>query len=306
MNVSVIMSTYKESESFLRLSIESILDQSYRDFEFIIVLDNPENILHKKIISEYMKKDKRIRFYENKINIGLTKSLNKAISYAKGEYIARMDADDISLKKRLELQYRYLTQYNYDLIGGITQMIDEDGTTIYSIKKIPTDLKKIKKVLKYGQCIAHPTWFGKREIFNELNGYREIPLCEDYDFTLRAVMKNYKISNLNETVLKYRMTSNSISRSNLYTQFLYMKYITKNYSNGKSTLISDAHQYVKENTSDKKAKNYLKANVIFNRMLVKLEQKKLISFFKDGIQLLFTSKAYLNKVYRFIMLAIYS
>ena len=99
-------------------------------------------------------------------------------------------------------------------------MIDEDGNTIYSIKKVPTDFKKIKKCIKYNQVISHPTWFGKKEVFDKLNGYRNMPLCEDYDFTLRAILQGFKISNVNECVLKYRMTKDSISRSNLFEQYL--------------------------------------------------------------------------------------
>ena len=113
-----------------------------------------------------------------------------------------MDADDVSTYNRLEIQKKYLEKNEYDLIGGISQMIDESGKSIYSIKKVPTDMNKIKKALRYNQIISHPTWFGKKEVFDKLNGYRNMPLCEDYDFTLRAVLKGFKISNINELVLK--------------------------------------------------------------------------------------------------------
>lgn len=304
--ISVIMATYKEPEVQLRKSIESILHQSYTDFEYIIVLDNPENQLHIDIINEYMKEDGRIRFFINEKNMGLTKSLNRGLSEAKGEFIARMDADDISLPTRFESQIDYLVNNQFDLIGGITQMIDENENPIYSIKKIPSDFNKIKKILKYGQCIAHPTWLGKKEVFSSLKGYRNIPLCEDYDFTLRAVLNGFKISNINETVLKYRMTKNSLSRRNLYEQYLYMTYITKAYSQGKIAEIEGAIQFVNNNNDSKKSQRYLKANVVFNRMLTEIENKQIFAFIKDGFCLLFSSKAYLNKIYRFLMLSMYS
>ena len=76
--------------------------------------------------------------------MGLTASLNKGLGLAKGKYICRMDADDISINKRIENQKRYLEENNYDLIGGISQMIDENGKSIYSIKKVPTNMDKIK------------------------------------------------------------------------------------------------------------------------------------------------------------------
>ena len=304
--ISIIMSTYKEEENLLRESIESILNQTYKDFEFIIILDHPENDLHKRIIEKYSKIDNRIRFFVNEKNIGLTGSLNRGLSLAKGEYIARMDADDISLPYRLERQLEYIKKNQYDLIGGITQMIDEDGNSIYSIQKVPTDFNKIKKALRYGQCIAHPTWLGRKEVFDYLNGYRNIPLCEDFDFTLRVVLNGFKISNLNETVLKYRMTKNSISRNNLYDQYLYMKYITNEYSNGNIASVENAKEYVKNHLNKKNAEKYLEANVIFNRMLQEMTDKKIIGFTIDGFKLLFTSKYYLDKIYRFAMLSLNS
>lgn len=304
--ISVIMSTYKEDERLLRESIESILNQTYRDFEYIIILDYPDNDVHKSVIEEYALKDDRIHFYINEKNMGLTDSLNRGLSLCHGEYIARMDADDISLPDRLERQMEYLEKNHYDLIGGITEMINENGTLLYSIKSVPTDPKKINKALRYSQCIAHPTWLGRKEVFEKNAGYRHMPLCEDYDFTLRAVLNGFVISNLNEPVLKYRMTSNSISRSNLFEQYLYMSYITNEYKNKRVASVDKAYAYVQQHLNEKDSDKYLKANVIFNRMLQEMSDKQILSFIKDGFCLLFSSKYYLNKIYRFVMLSLNS
>ena len=304
--ISVIMSTYKEDEKLLRESIESILNQTYKDFEYIIILDYPDNDVHKSVIEEYALKDDRIHFYINEKNMGLTDSLNRGLSLCHGEYIARMDADDISLPDRLERQMKYLEKNHYDLIGGITEMINENGTLLYSIKSVPTDPKKINKALRYSQCIAHPTWLGRKEVFEKNAGYRHMPLCEDYDFTLRAVLNGFVISNLNEAVLKYRMTSNSISRSNLFEQYLYMSYITNEYKNNCIASVDKAYAYVQQHLNEKDSNKYLKANVIFNRMLQEMSDKQILSFIKDGFCLLFSSKYYLNKIFRFIMLSICS
>lgn len=304
--ISVIMSTYKEDERLLRESIESILNQTYKDFEYIIILDYPDNDVHKSVIEEYALKDDRIHFYVNEKNMGLTDSLNRGLSLCHGEYIARMDADDISLPDRLERQMKYLEKNHYDLIGGITEMINENGSLLYSIKSVPADPKKIDKALRYSQCIAHPTWLGRKEVFEKNAGYRHMPLCEDYDFTLRAVLNGFVISNLNEPVLKYRMTSNSISRSNLFEQYLYMSYITNEYKNNRIASVDKAYAYVQQHLNEKDSNKYLKANVIFNRMLQKMSDKQILSFIKDGFCLLFSSKYYLNKIFRFIMLSICS
>lgn len=298
---SVIMATYKESIECLKQSIESIINQTYNDFEFIIILDNPDNKEHIAFINDYVCKDERIKFYINDKNMGLTNTLNRGLKLAEGKYVCRMDADDISELYRMEHQKKYLEENDFDLIGGISQMIDEDGNTIYSIKKVPTDFKKIKKCIKYNQVISHPTWFGKKEVFDKLNGYRNMPLCEDYDFTLRAILQGFKISNVNECVLKYRMTKDSISRSNLFEQYLFARYITKQYSEGKVSEVEEAKAYVKKNLSDKNAKRYLKGNERFNNALNNLEEKQYIQFIANGIALLFTSKYYLDKIFRFVM-----
>ena len=298
---SVIMATYKESIECLKQSIESIINQTYNDFEFIIILDNPDNKEHIAFINDYVCKDERIKFYINDKNMGLTNTLNRGLKLAEGKYICRMDADDISELYRMEHQKKYLEENDFDLIGWISQMIDEDGNTIYSIKKVPTNFKKIKKCIKYNQVISHPTWFGKKEVFDKLNGYRNMPLCEDYDFTLRAILQGFKISNVNECVLKYRMTKDSISRSNLFEQYLFARYITKQYSEGKVSEVEEAKAYVKKNLSDKNAKRYLKGNERFNNALNNLEEKQYIQFIANGIALLFTSKYYLDKIFRFVM-----
>ena len=295
------MATYKESIECLKQSIESIINQTYNDFEFIIILDNPDNKEHIAFINDYACKDERIKFYINDKNMGLTNTLNRGLKLAEGKYICRMDADDISELYRMEHQKKYLEENDFDLIGGISQMIDEDGNTIYSIKKVPTNFKKIKKCIKYNQVISHPTWFGKKEVFDKLNGYRNMPLCEDYDFTLRAILQGFKISNVNECVLKYRMTKDSISRSNLFEQYLFARYITKQYSEGKVSEVEEAKAYVKKNLSDKNAKRYLKGNERFNNALNNLEEKQYIQFIANGIALLFTSKYYLDKIFRFVM-----
>ena len=304
--ISVLMATYKERKEHLSIAIESILNQTFKDFEFIIILDNPENLEHIDLIKEYQRKDDRIKFYINEKNMGLPKTLNKGIQLASGQYLCRMDADDMSESNRLENQLDYLCSNGYDLIGGLSTMIDEDGNIIYKIKSVPTDFNKIKKALKYNQVISHPTWFGKIEVFKSLNGYRLIPLCEDYDFTLRAVLKGYKVSNLNINVLNYRMTKNSVSRSNLYEQYLYMRYITNQYSDGKVADLSLAGQYVNQHKNKRKSNAYLRSNMYFNEMLNKLELKQYGKCCILGIKLIFSSKDYLKKIYRLLRVSMYS
>ena len=106
--VSVVMSVFSEPRNWLKKAINSILDQTFSDFEFIIINDNPIRKENYLFLKEIQQKDSRIIIIENKENIGLTKSLNKGLSVARGTYIARMDADDISFPTRLEKQYLFM------------------------------------------------------------------------------------------------------------------------------------------------------------------------------------------------------
>ncbi len=301
----MVMSTYKEPEGLLRQAVESILGQTYKDFEFVIILDCPDNELHKGVIRDYQKKDDRIKFYINEKNMGLAASLNKGIEKSTGTYICRMDADDISLPRRLELQKKYLEEKKADLIGGLTQVIDETGELLYSIHHIPEQHDEILKALRYNQVLPHPTWFGRRRVFETLKGYRQIPLCEDSDFTLRAALHGFRLSNLNETVLQYRMSNKSISRDHLFEQYLYLRYITSQYRKGKVTDVEAAKTYVASKNKTSVARRYGRANARFNALLKDLEEKKILSFFIDGVCFTFTSGYYLDKVYRLARVSLY-
>src|SRR5690349_21132656 len=108
--ISVIMPVYN-SAKFLRLAVESILDQTFKDFEFLIINDGSTDE-SEAILLEHAARDPRIVYIKNETNIGLIASLNKALSLAKGKYIARMDGDDVSLPERLAKQVSYLEENN--------------------------------------------------------------------------------------------------------------------------------------------------------------------------------------------------
>ena len=225
--ISVIMSAYNEKESELRKSINSIINQTYRDLEIIIVDDNPNNAELKKILDSLT--DERIKLVYNERNLGLVNSLNRALKVAAGEYIARMDADDISFPDRLEKQLKYLQEKQLDLVGGWLVLID-DSEEDREIRKyeFPSSVEGINATIRFGSPIPHPTWLGKREVFDTLKGYRNVRYCEDYDFVLRAVHHGFKLGNVPDYVLRYRIRSTSITNSNRNKQLLLSRYIGKN------------------------------------------------------------------------------
>lgn len=222
--ISVIMSVYNESIDEIQKSVNSILNQSYSNIEFIIVIDNPDNTKLEKYL--YSLNDPRIRIIKNEKNIGLVKSLNKAIALAKGNYLARMDADDISAVDRLKYQKDFLDKKKLDLVGGNIDLIDENDNLI-SKNHFPSQQFWIQIFLKWGNCIPHPTWLLRKEVYRTLNGYREVPRCEDYDFVCRTLQQNFKIGNVDKFILKYRIRSNSISNSNRSAQYILRRFISK-------------------------------------------------------------------------------
>lgn len=208
--ISVIMSVYN-AEKYVAKAIDSILNQTFEDFEFIVINDaSKDNSLN--IICRYIKKDNRILLINNKTNIGLTKSLNKGLKIAKGKYIARMDADDISLPNRFQKQFTYLED-NADifLLGSSCFFIDEKGVKIGS-QKCLNNFEDIKKRLKKSNCIIHPSVMFRNDKKTE---YREkMWYVEDYDLYLNLLTKNKKLVNLQDMLILYRITSNSITKIN--------------------------------------------------------------------------------------------
>jgi len=282
--VSVIMSVYNEKEKWLRESVESILNQSYKNIEFIIILDNPDNKKLDVVIENYCKNDTRIRYFKNEKNMGLVKSLNKALSKARGAFIARMDADDISLPDRFEKQMDYLNKHpDIDFMGARCINIDEDGLELYRDAIIPEDMKLIKSCLLNVDFINHPTWFFRKECADKNKGYREITCAEDYDFLLRLITNGFKIANTNEFLVKYRIRKSGISKSNSLQQLLYSKHVVKMYNDRlKYGVEKESVEYLKNIKIDvdeenkyslaleglTKSKNYKKKNEVYRVYLI--------------------------------------
>ena len=189
--VSILMSTYNETPKELDESINSILHQTYSNFEFLIINDNPNNCELEETLKTYV--DSRIRIIRNEKNLGLVKSLNAGLKLCEGQYVARMDADDISRQSRIQDELLYLKKNHLDMIGSYIETIDEHGETIKSLMRFPEKHNQIAKFMRWGSCSCHPTWFLKREVCLKLHGYRKTPHCEDYDFMLRAINNGSKI-----------------------------------------------------------------------------------------------------------------
>lgn len=219
--ISVLMSVYNETIDLLNESIISIKNQSDPNWELIIINDNPNNKELAGFLAKIAENDRRINVITNEHNSGLVKSLNTAIGEAHGEYIARMDADDVANPDRFEKQMTFLETHNLDFVFSNVQSIDESGL-ILKEKVLPNqdliDINKIKKIMSFTDLAFHPTWFMKRNVMVDLNGYRLINSAEDYDFVIRAIREGLHLGYQGEVLLKYRYRLNSISRNNILRQ----------------------------------------------------------------------------------------
>ncbi|MCR4694284.1 MAG: glycosyltransferase [Pseudobutyrivibrio sp.] len=210
--VSVIMGVYNQwDEGVLREAVDSILNQSYENIEFIIWDDGskPEAA---RIVKDLEKLDKRILVMRREENMGLAASLNECILVAKGKYIARMDADDISAKTRIERQVDFLeNNLEYAWCGTNTELFDETG--VWGQRPYP-EVPTAKDYYKFSPY-AHPSVVFRAEVFDAGRGYLatdETLRCEDYEIFMHLVQRGLQGYNLQENLFKYRETKDSYGK----------------------------------------------------------------------------------------------
>lgn len=275
--VSVIIPVYNV-ERYVKEAIQSIQNQTYKNLEIIVVDDGSYDNTY-TIVEQLAKNDNRIKLYKNEKNLKIVKTLNRALSLANGEYIARMDGDDISSPDRIEKKVKFLKENeDIDLVGCQIDVVNEDSNFLYH-QEMPIDYRLCRKVVKYGSPVLH-IWVCKKQIYDILGGYREIDGVEDYDFLLRMISKSMKICNINKYLYKVRIregntaTTSGLRQNKLRDYALKLfkerKYIDKD--SFKFTKINDIYQsnkvkeflyilsmqYVYNYGKYKKNKNYFK------------------------------------------------
>lgn len=298
--VSVIMSTYKESLEWIELSLNSILNQTHSNIEFIIVVDDPSRDDLIALLKRHASEDKRIQVLVNERNRGLVYSLNRALKAVSSKYVLRMDADDISENDRIQRQLDYMEKYQLDLVGCQVVFIGEDGKVMFDTStSVHSNPKYVNKVLSFQNCIYHPTWLVKTELYNKLGGYRSINYCEDLDFLLRAKNIGARMSNLRVPLVNYRYNTNGISRTNKAKQRCITKYLCSHRNEielksetdinscvGDSAALADCEKYysISQKAIDAKANgNYPKLilECIKSIVLTKNGKRKFIETLKD-------------------------
>lgn len=205
--ISVILPVYN-AEKYLEESIDSILKQSYDHFELIIINDGSTDN-STSIIQKY--KDKRIRSEHLNKNSGLIHVLNFGLSLAKGEYVARMDADDICRPDRLAIQLQYIQKKNVDIVGSY--IIHKGGSG--KVVKFPHKNEDIKASMLFGNPMVHPAILFKRKLIDQhlFHYSTDWKHVEDYELWIR-LMKDHSFANVPEPLLYYRISDESVCFNN--------------------------------------------------------------------------------------------
>jgi glycosyltransferase involved in cell wall biosynthesis len=206
--VTVLMAVYN-GDRYLRETIESILAQTFQDFEFLIINDGSRDATREMILSY---DDPRIRLVDNDYNLGLTPSLNKGLKLAAGEFIARQDADDISEPERLAKQVAFLeTHSEVALLGTWYKEIDAQGNLIGN-GKLPCDCTQIRwDILFYCPFVHSAVMLRKSTVLEQIGFYDEAFIyAQDYDFWSR-IARSLPVANLSEYLMKLRINPSSMT-----------------------------------------------------------------------------------------------
>lgn len=229
------------SIKYLKESIESILNQSYADFEFIII-DDGSTDGSTDLLREYAIRDARIRLYIQE-NIGLTKSLNKGLSLARGEFIARMDSDDLAMPHRFNLQINEFKNHcDLVLVGSEVGLIDEGGIrfTTWGQTQDPVEIRR-KLLLGDGGVLIHPAVMFRSESARMIGGYDEnMPTAQDLDLYLRLTEKGLAM-NIPKVLLLWRQHSASVNHTKSHTWVAMRQYCI-----GKTIKRIGVERYLKE------------------------------------------------------------
>ena len=225
--ISVLMSVYNTPEKWLRNAIESILTQTFSDFEFVIVLDKPTDN-STEVVKEYAANDGRVIILENSENLGLTKNLNKGLAVARGKYIARMDSDDVAFKHRFEKQYQYMEAHPEVVALGTqvcTSLDPEHAMDKFPVSDWTPDQDVLKiRMLFHNVGLPHPTSMFRHDVMIQHGITYDERIKKSQDYKLWVDLMPYgEIGMLNEVLLMYRVHEGQIStnRKNQY-QYAHM------------------------------------------------------------------------------------
>jgi Predicted glycosyltransferases len=214
--ISILLPVYNENPDVLNLSFQSLLSQTFKDFECIVV-DDSNKVLTSDVCKFFCNLDSRFIYLKPPQRLGLAASLNLALKNASGEYLARFDSDDICVPDRFLYQFNFLNEHpDIDILGSGIKIIDKKGQVVGS-RSYPQRHESIEHKFIYTNAIAHPAVMAKRSVFLCVGGYDEsFKYAEDLELWLRLLNKGFKFHNLDQDLILYRQSGTSRSKSNWY------------------------------------------------------------------------------------------
>ncbi|HVP92270.1 MAG TPA: glycosyltransferase [Acidobacteriota bacterium] len=218
--VSVILPVFRAVPDYLEQSLQSILSQTYDEIELIVVLDKYDHNIDglSFAVLEKFKDDHRLQLVVNERRTGLASSLNAGIRFAKGEYIARMDSDDISLPVRIEEEFEVVRKRHFDLVGCWAKVIDELNRSMGYLSP-PCEWQAIRKYLLFHNPFLHSTILFRRKVIEVVGLYEpEYELSEDYEFYMRAFSAGFKGMNIPKYLHLLREHYSSMVRGSRWKQ----------------------------------------------------------------------------------------
>ncbi|ANZ59903.1 hypothetical protein AYR62_03000 [Secundilactobacillus paracollinoides] len=211
--ISVIMSVYNETISSINEAVNSILMQKFTDLEFIIVNDSPSRVDVQRYLKKLSLTDDRVILIKNNRNSGLVSSLNNGLKVARGRFIARMDADDVSCLHRLDVEMDIIRR-GYDFVGTSAREIDTKNITVGKrIMPIEGDISSAQQI-RTNNFIIHSSTLIRKSSLDFLDGYRQIPSCEDYDLWSRLLLSGFTGYVTKKILLDYRIRDSGVTSSN--------------------------------------------------------------------------------------------
>ncbi|GKQ68858.1 hypothetical protein KAM344_40230 [Aeromonas caviae] len=203
--VSVLIPVYNVAE-YIDEAIRSIINQTYANIE-IIIIDDCSTDKTFDICMEYSLTHDNIRLLRNDVNQKICRSLNRGLGVCRGDYILRMDGDDIASLNRIEFLYDYMLSNQLDLVSSYTVSMYSDGYII-GYNSFPVTPDECKLLMPYASICSH-NWLCKKEVYTKLNGYRDLPSVEDYDFLQRAILSGFQVGNAPFYGIKVRVRNNN-------------------------------------------------------------------------------------------------
>ena len=258
--VSVLMPTFNVGD-YVEEAVDSILNQTMSDFELIVVDDCSSDATF-DVLQGLAESDERIRLFRNDRNLRIAKTLNYALSKARGSYIVRMDGDDISRSDRFAKLLDFLDRNpSCGLVGSYTTAIAASGAEL-ARRRQPRSDKWISRTLPLCSTVSH-IWMARKSLYDELGGYRNVPGAEDYDFLLRAKYCGYEVANYPDYLYKVRLREGNTESTQGLERVLTKEFVFRMVKEGEEFDESSLAEYLNANARDKE--KYQVASAILNK-----------------------------------------